>query len=280
MWGVLGPPGAAEPVRQMVMGVPGSGRTALLFLSPPGVAAELGDTTTQRDELSACVSSALGGLLGDAEAIRLVQALPEPHETWSVRACRDGGMTMVGELAYMRRPFTAKDRRGTPPPWPAGVEVRPCGPASPRAGDLPDLAALTLALDASYEDTLDCPELCGLRRTQDVIESHMSTGVFDPSMWWIAWSRGEPLGCVLMSHCPEHDSVELVYLGLGKALRGRGLGEALLRGALARTARCGAASVTCAVDRRNGPAVSLYERLGFRVFASRVALVHGGASDR
>ena len=124
-------------------------------------------------------------------------------------------------------------------------------------------------------DTLDCPELCGLRRTDDVIASHLATGVFHPETWWLVFEDGEPEGCVLMSHCPEHDSVELVYLGLSPRLRRRGLGERLLRCAIARCARYSAASVTCAVDRRNAPAVALYERLGFRAFASRIALVRG-----
>ncbi|MEM7754648.1 MAG: GNAT family N-acetyltransferase [Planctomycetota bacterium] len=272
MWATLGHPKDPEPVRQMVMGVPGSGRTAMLFLSPPGGSGPLGTAATQQHELALCVQAACDGLASAGLDIRLIQALPEPHETWGVRACTEGGMTLVGELAYMRRAFTADDRRGqTLEDWPARVEVRPIS----TAGGPPDTDALTRALDATYIDTLDCPELCGLRRTEDVIASHLSTGVFDPQTWWIIYDDGKPEGCVLMSHCPDHDSVELVYLGLSPKLRGHGLGGRLLRAAMGRCARYGASSVTCAVDRRNTPAASLYERLGFRPFASRVALVRG-----
>ncbi len=269
MWGTLDPSGT-EPVRQMVLAVPGSGRTAMLFLTPPGAPADLGPSETQEAELTECVRATLEGVSHSDLGIRLVQALPEPNERWGVRACLDGGMRMVGELAYMRRPFKAQERSNPKiDPWPDEIRVEPLGdPENPERH-----AALRAALEASYVDTKDCPELCGLRHTDDVISSHRSTGVFDPSSWWIIFDEGKPEGCILMTHCPEHDSVELVYLGLSPKLRGRGLGGRLLRSAIARTARFGAKETTCAVDRRNMPAVRLYERLGFRVFASRVALV-------
>ena len=40
-----------------------------------------------------------------------------------------------------------------------------------------------LALDRSYVDTMDCPELCGMRATADILASHKATGEFDPSLW-------------------------------------------------------------------------------------------------
>lgn len=277
MWATLSEPGSTEPVRQMVMGVPGTGRTAMLFLTPPGPTAALGDADNQHLELTACVETAVAELAAAGLGVRLIQVLPEPSETWSIRACVEAGMTEIGELAYMRRPY-GKDASADDAPWPDVVEVRALA-FGERRGSLStaDTAALTTALDASYVRTLDCPELCGLRRTEDVIASHMSTGVFNPETWWLVSENNEPAGCVLMSHCPDHDSVELVYLGLAPSLRGRGLGATLLRAAIVRTARFGAQSVTCAVDRRNAPAMALYERLGFRVFANRVAIVAGTA---
>ena len=88
--------------------------------------------------------------------------------------------------------------------------------------------ALIEALDKSYEDTLDCPELCGVRTTEDVLASHKATGDFDPEHWWLVQLDGRPEGCVLMSRCPDQGALELVYLGLSTALRGRGLGRLLL----------------------------------------------------
>ena len=48
-----------------------------------------------------------------------------------------------------------------------------------------DDEALMAALERSYVDTLDCPELCGLREKRDVLDSHRSTGKFDPNLWWL-----------------------------------------------------------------------------------------------
>ena len=85
------------------------------------------------------------------------------------------------------------------------------------------------ALESSYQDTLDCPELCGLRETPDVLDSHRSTGVFDPALWWMVHVNGQARGCALFNRCPEQRTIELVYLGLSPELRGRGLGKWLLR---------------------------------------------------
>jgi GNAT superfamily N-acetyltransferase len=279
MWGVLDP-GSAEPVRQAVLAVPGPGRTAVLFLTPPGARQALGPSVVQSGELVAClraVRQELGGAEGGPD-IRLLQCLPEPHERWATNACAGAEMTHVGELSYMRRPYKPADRTGVPPAWPAGVTIGslerfPSGDLGNTAS--PAFADLRTALERTYVDTRDCPELCGLRDTADVVASHRSTGVFDPSTWWIVRDEaaGAAQGCVLMSHCPEHNAVELVYIGLGPELRGRGLARDLLRCAIARTARLGAREVTCAVDRRNHAAVRLYESLGFTSFAGRSAWV-------
>ena len=72
----------------------------------------------------------------------------------------------------------------------------------------------------SYLDTLDCPALCGLRTTADVLESHKHAGAWDPAIWWIIQREGRPEGCMLLSETAEHDAVELVYIGLGPEARG------------------------------------------------------------
>jgi ribosomal protein S18 acetylase RimI-like enzyme len=82
---------------------------------------------------------------------------------------------------------------------------------------------------------------------------------------------------VLLNPVPDLRSVELVYIGLGPDLRARGLGDRLLRDALglaaARRKRDCADAITCAVDRRNQPALRLYKRHGFREISGRIAFV-------
>ena len=155
-----------------------------------------------------------------------------------------------------------------PRPWPDRVDVR-----NVSAFDA-DRAALIEALDRSYQDTLDCPELCGLRETADVLESHRATGIFDHNLWWLATLGGRPHGCILLARAPEQRAVELVYLGISTDLRSRGLGSRLLEMALSRVVGLvDAESIACAVDLRNEPALKLYRRFGFKEFGRRVALV-------
>lgn len=272
LWGttVSGASGK-DLVAQVCLAVPGTGRTAMLFLSGPGDSALFGSPAQQLAGRAESIRAALAGLAEDLPEPVLAQALPEPGETWAIDAYRSAGLQWVGDLAYLRRDYhhaTSASASG----WPAGVEVS----AVTNPDDFSptgDGTALVAALDASYADTLDCPELCGLRTTRDVLASHVATGDFEPSRWWVVRQGGKPEGCCLMNHVPDHDSLELVYLGLSPSLRGKGLAKTLLEFAIARCAGVCASEVTCAVDRRNTPAQRLYARMGFKEFTSRVAFV-------
>ncbi|HHN79001.1 MAG TPA: GNAT family N-acetyltransferase, partial [Phycisphaerales bacterium] len=199
----------------------------------------------------------------------LLQALPAPEEWWATEAFAGAGMTRLGELAYLKRPLSMPGSGRANQTWPEGVHVRQVRGLEEHL----DAPALRAALSRTYIDTLDCPGLCDLRDLDDVIESHRSAGQFDPSLWWIVEYEGRPEGCVLLSPSPEQDSLELVYMGLGPDLRGRGLGAKILRAAIARAQRCRLRDISCAVDDRNEPARALYARLGFTEFARRIAFV-------
>lgn len=250
------PPGGGTP-RQVCLAAGGTGRTASFFTTAPA-------DPREESELAAVIA----GVLGDLNPGTLAQVLLEPHERGAGVAFRLAGFQDVGSLAYMRRPmprgyeFSDADAR---PTWPAGVRVRRVEPG--------DDAALITAMNRSYERTLDCPELCGLRDTRDVLASHRATGSYDPDLWWIVELDGAPEGCMLLSPCGDQGSVELVYLGLSPAVRGKGLGAALLKMGLAHLRGRAEQHVTCAVDERNQPARRLYARLGFVDTARRIAMV-------
>ena len=52
----------------------------------------------------------------------------------------------------------------------------------------------------SYQETLDCPAMSGMRAVEDVIEGHKSVGVFDPQFTNLPFGipsldfRGTPTG--------------------------------------------------------------------------------------
>lgn len=267
MWGTVdrGPDGRPVRVREVCLGVPGAGKTVVLLLGEPLARADMGHA-----ERVACIESACVGMatLGTAT---LAQSLPDPAHAWAVGAFEDAGFTRVGELATMRRgvePVTSPLESA----WPAGVEVRVVQGRQGRPTDA-DRLLLIEALNRTYIDTLDCPELCGLRATSDVLDSHLSTGEWDPRLWWIVLWNGAPHGCLLFNRVPEQSTVELVYLGLSPELRGRGVGKLLVALGLSTALRAAAVQVVCAVDLRNAPARKLYGRFGFREAGHRLAMV-------
>jgi ribosomal protein S18 acetylase RimI-like enzyme len=276
LWGNVRRDHRSEMVAQVCLAVPSAGRTAMLFLSSPGTDRRLGPPEQQQAQLTDVLRLALSELPGACRApLGLAQTLIEPGHEWAEQACRDAGMTWVGRLHFMRLPWPVRFARthGTEEnPWPRGVTVTPVRDPldfGPRA----DGTALERALELTYADTLDCPELCGLRSTRDVIISHMATGAFDPKRWWIVRLDGAPEGCCLLNHCPANHAIELVYLGISPKLRGRGLARRVLEHALTHADARDAREVTCAVDTRNLPATKLYHAMGFRMFGSRTGFV-------
>jgi ribosomal protein S18 acetylase RimI-like enzyme len=261
-------------VRELALAIPSPGRSTLVFLSRPDAA---GDRPTERAHCAAALTEHLSALPG--------------RERWGVDALVAARWRIVGELAYMRRPLRPDDaprsgllrHREAEPELPDGVELEPF-----RIPDLgsANMGVLVNALDDSYRDTLDCPELCGMRRTSDIVASHAAIGRPELAIWTLVRHEGRPAGAVLLAGLPEQRCYELVYIGLGPSLRGQGLGEILMRRAItqlgARVKQSAARSgwsLTCAVDTANTPAVRLYERLGFIAFDRRVACVHGLGVD-
>lgn len=269
MWATLEESKPAEP-RQVCLAVPGSGRTAMLFLSEPcppegdagGAEAGLNERAMLLGEFCAWAKATIPQQVG------LAQLLPEPREAWTIAAGRRAGFLDVGTLRSMQ--LALGQVQPSPPrgAWPAGVEVVGVDTLGADRDPL-----LIEALESTYERTLDCPELCGVRRTRDILDSHRATGVHDPALWFLVMHAGSPRGCMLLSRCPEQGHVELVYLGLAPAVRGLGVGSKLLGMGIDAARGTGLAQMSCAVDARNEPAVRLYTRAGFRATGLRVALV-------
>jgi len=128
----------------------------------------------------------------------------------------------------------------------------------------PETASLfECAVERSYKQSLDCPELSRLRTVKDALAGHRATGTFDPSLWWVALLGGEPVGVILLSRLALPRGLELVYMGTAPEARGRGIGDALLKQGFQCAARAGVKTVALAVDTRNIHARRLYERWGF-----------------
>jgi ribosomal protein S18 acetylase RimI-like enzyme len=192
--------------------------------------------------------------------LSLVQSLELPEAVADGDALRAAGFWQLADLLYMR---VATDK----------VADTARDDLTWRRHGTFDEQELARVIAATYEGSLDCPGLAGLRDVRDVIEGHRGGGVFTPDTWWIADRDGDPAGCVLVNDSSSASSSEVVYLGVTPAHRGAGVGEALVRRAAAGARARQRATLTLAVDAANVHARRVYERLGFRLTERRISYV-------
>ena len=203
---------------------------------------------------SAMVRQAIDDLA--SRGFRLVQAaLDESAGDQAGRDLARGGLPRVTELLYLSRetaaPLPKPDR-----PLALDFEWRPF------EASIED--EFRAAMQASYEGSLDMPELEGARGLDEIVEGHRAAGLFVADRWRLGRLPGEPSAraVLLMTAVQARDAWEVVYLGLSPSARGRGLGRAAIDYAL-RFARQHAPILELAVDLRNTPAVHLYRSTGF-----------------
>jgi GNAT superfamily N-acetyltransferase len=306
----LSPLGRAGAILDVAIVMPGAGRTASVYLSPPLAARSSGrsaatavsvppaphrvalirrahsELATARVEIEGLIRSgaipANGGAGrngGQIPLAHVAQVLLKPTELAEMQTYEAAGFIRLAELAYMRREWTRLARFAMPDiRTHSDLSIVPLSQFDSREGD----RLLLEAMAESYQDTLDCPALCGMRRIEDVLASHRAVGRYDPSLWWVVLQQvlspegtieRFARGCCLISRLPKFDGAELVYLGLGPAVRGRGLGMLLLQLAFHHLHSLGERSLACAVDLANTPALRLYKRAKLQQFAERVAMV-------
>lgn len=229
------------------------GRT-MLVLAPgaPGRAAETG--------VRALVPAVCR--YGRGEGVHLAQCLIDPQDAALERVFTQEGFFRMAELLYLH---VAPPAGAAPPPLPPGLNwVTYSSATHERFG--------RTILD-SYQGSLDCPALNGLRSMDDIVAGHKASGIFDPATWFLLEEAGKDLGVLLLSQGLRSDALELVYVGLLPAARGRRFGELMVRQTLAVAARQNLARLCLAVDARNTPALKLYYRHGMQRIGSKVALL-------
>ena len=238
-----------------VLPVVSPGRTMLL-LSPPRVSRPLSDTVAPG--LIEHVVAHFG-----ATGVHLAQVLLDPRDTSAIALYQACGFESLAELIYLHRAI----RGANYPILPGGTHWTFYSPQAH--------GAFTRAISATSAGSLDCPALNGRRGMEDVIAGHKAAGEFDPRLWHLLCAEGhdEPLGVLLLARSSRSDAMELVYLGIAPAARGQGLGEVMMRQAIAVAAGAGCALLSLAVDARNVPALKLYYRSGMSRVCSRMALL-------
>lgn len=147
----------------------------------------------------------------------------------------------------------------------------PCGELGPNFVEVAeqDRARLAAIVGESYRDTLDYPQLNGLRAVDEVLESYESIGSSGTSLWRIVRYGNEEIGCLLLADHPEDGNLELVYMGVLPRFRGMGWGTSLVAYACRTAVQRARQRVVLAVDAGNAPALRIYRSLGFSVLDQR-----------
>jgi ribosomal protein S18 acetylase RimI-like enzyme len=134
-------------------------------------------------------------------------------------------------------------------------------------------ARFSQVIEQTYERTLDCAALNGVRRMEDVLDGYRATGTFRAENWLIVCSAGQDVGVLLLADHVEAKHCELMYMGLVPEARGRGRGREIVRHAQKLAHRARAERIVLAVDAVNEPALAMYRSAGFEVWDRRAVYV-------
>jgi len=126
----------------------------------------------------------------------------------------------------------------------------------------------------TFIDTRDCARLSDFRTAEEIVQGYLESPTFNPAMASLLQVQDQWAGCLILStYCnselptgdptTEQGVIELAYMGLVPAFRGRGLGRVLLAETIATSRAAGASRIVLAVDRENHPAVAIYRDLGW-----------------
>ncbi len=193
--------------------------------------------------------------------MRMVQAVLPTDAGADAESLVAAGFRHVADLLYL---VSLPNQFPASPPSP-NLQFRPYSPALH--------AWFAELVDATYEKTLDCPAVNGIRRIEDVLDGYRATGHFDPQRWFTVCHQGETVGCLILTDYPEHATWELIYMALLPASRGRGWGTGIVRYAQWLCWQAGRKRLVLAVDADNVPALRMYAAAGFQAWDRRSVYV-------
>ena len=232
---------------------------AMVCLPVPGASALAWPPQGQRGDQARSIEDALlegccAWLRG--KGVRIAQCLlPEEERSLAAPLLRHG-FKRVTSLDYMRH-----DLLQLSPKTSGTLRFQSYGQS--------DTNEFRHTLERTYEGTLDCPELNGIRGMDEIIAGHLSQGRHDPDQWWLAFDGAEPVAVLLLTEIPEWRGWDLSYLGVVASRRGKGIGRQLTQKALWDARQAGQSKLTLSVDNRNRSAQRLYVNLGFKIYDSR-----------
>ncbi len=225
------------------------GRTSTMLLSPgiaePRLRGAVGMLMRESQRLAA------------QRGVQLLQGMVAPECADEALLYAGSGMRHLADLLYMQSEV------GVLPPRPPALDIHwECYGESTHA-------LFARVIEQTYERSLDCGSLNGVRHIEDILASHKATGNFDPELWRVGMIGADPVGAILLGYMEEQEANELVYMGCLPSCRNRGYGSALLAHGVDLTLSRGVTRMTLSVDEKNAPARKLYRGFGFHQTARR-----------
>lgn len=249
---------ASDGLMGAVVGIESPGRAVLVLSCSPvqGLSHTRDWVPTAAELLRMLSARAMEG------GAALLEMLVPVDNDCLAQAAAQSGFRRLTRLAYLTR------EAGNEPPFIRHAPTLQWQTLTPR-----NESVFVDTLASSYAQSMDCPELNGLRSPRDVLDGHRATGDHDPALWFLASAGDTPVGVLFLTRLPDRSVLELVYMGVAQPARGKGVGNALLARALLAARRESVTMLALAVDVRNVFARSLYHRWGFRIQGFRDAWI-------
>ncbi len=204
----------------------------------------------------------------DQTAVEMTQVLLPTADASAVPTLQSLGFRHLADLLYM----SCEAARFPAEPPAVELEFIPYSGSQRRR--------MMELVEQTYEETLDCVALNGMRTIDDIISGYEGTGVFRPENWLLVRARGQDIGVLLLADHPQARHWELMYMGLVPQWRGYGFGRQIAQHAAWRARRAGVERIVLAVDALNEPALRMYGSVGFEIWDRRTVYARFPASKR
>ncbi|MCG8450101.1 MAG: GNAT family N-acetyltransferase [Pirellulales bacterium] len=193
----------------------------------------------------------------DQHDVALAQILAHPDTMPNEKTLADGDFHPLANLVYL-----TVENSHFPQACPEGdLQFEPQAyHQSERLGKL---------LLETYEGSLDCPALNGMRRPEDILEGYADQGALDTNQWYFIRHNQEDVGTLILTSHAQGENWELVYMGIVPTARGKGFGWQTLQHAMWQSRLFKAQRMVLAVDEMNEHALRTYRRAGFVVWDRR-----------
>jgi ribosomal protein S18 acetylase RimI-like enzyme len=236
-------------------------RGAIICLPVPGAGGLVWPPQAEGEEDRAAIEDALAAYATAwlrQQGVKVAQSLLISEEVPLVGPLERNGFRHVTSLLYMRHVHALTPSESLVP---ERLTYRPF--------EACEAQSFQQTLLHTYEETLDCPEVTGVREIGEVLEGHRAQGREGADHWWLVLDRNDPVGVLLATESDDWTSWDVAYVGVVPEARRHGVGREIVRHALRKAREAGADRVTLSVDSRNAPALRLYQSLGFERYDRR-----------